>query len=105
MGTTNRFRVSGSSFHAANLYQDTRGDDIQSTQSSVIMRDSLDVVDGTKSALGPKRSLAEDLRIRREMKERLSIDKMNRQITNALNERSEPMTPMDIRRAAKKVPT
>jgi hypothetical protein len=49
----------------------------------------------------PKRSLAEDLRMRREMKERMSIERMNNQITNTLGEIESPS---DIRQAAKKVP-
>jgi hypothetical protein len=65
------------------------------------MRESVDAYDGTRSALAPKRSLAEDLRIRREMKERLSIERMNKQINSALHEAE---TPSDIRRAAMKVP-
>lgn len=46
----------------------------------------------------PKRSLAEELRAQREHKERLSIEKMNQQYHNALNEME---TPLDIRKAAR----
>ena len=51
------------------------------------MRES---TDGTMSAMAPKRSLAEDLRVRREMKERLSIERFNNQINNAVNEAESP---------------
>lgn len=66
----------------------------------MIVRDSVEAFDGIKRGI-PKRSLADDLRIRREMKERLSIERMNNQITNTLNEIESPH---DIRQAAKKVP-
>ena len=59
-------------------------------------------LDGTKSSALPKRSLAEDLRNRREMKERMSIERMNTQITNTM---SEIESPNQIRQAAKAVPT
>ena len=66
----------------------------------MIVRESVEAFDGTKSTI-PKRSLADDLRIRREMKERLSIERMNNQITNNINEIESPN---EIRQAAKKVP-
>jgi hypothetical protein len=65
----------------------------------VIVRDSVETFDGRSNV--PKRSLAEDLRMRREMKERMSIERMNTQITNTM---SEIESPSDIRHAAKNVP-
>ena len=49
-----------------------------------------------------KRSLADDLRARREMKERLSIERFNNHINTTLNDMESPQ---EIIAQAKKVPT
>jgi ribosomal protein L18 len=46
--------------------------------------------DGTNLAAQRKRSLADDLRMRREIKERLSIERVNKQINSTIVDQESP---------------